>query len=100
MRATSMPFIVAATAIAIELGLVDAAASPALIGAGLLSVLIFPLTGLLLLRRSAPTGPSGRRPTSARSSIRRRGRSRCNARPARATAWRTRVERRPSWQTR
>jgi hypothetical protein len=37
-----------------DLGLIDAAASAALIGAGLLSVLLFPLTGLLLLRRSAP----------------------------------------------
>jgi Kef-type K+ transport system membrane component KefB len=58
MQATSLPFIVAATAIGIDLGLIDAAASAALIGAGLLSVLIFPLTGLLLLRRSAPTGAS------------------------------------------
>jgi Kef-type K+ transport system membrane component KefB len=54
MQATSLPFIVAATAIGMDLGLIDAAASAALIGAGLLSVLIFPLTGLLLLRRSAP----------------------------------------------
>jgi Kef-type K+ transport system membrane component KefB len=54
MQATSLPFIVAATAIGMDLGLIEAAASAALIGAGLLSVLIFPLTGLLLLRRSAP----------------------------------------------
>jgi Kef-type K+ transport system membrane component KefB len=56
MQATSLPFIVAATAIGMELGLIDAAASAALIGAGLLSVLIFPLVGLVLLRRSAPEG--------------------------------------------
>jgi hypothetical protein len=55
MQATSLPFIVAATAIGTELGLIDAAASAALIGSGLLSVLLFPLTGLLLLRRDAPT---------------------------------------------
>jgi Kef-type K+ transport system membrane component KefB len=54
MQATSLPFIVAATAIGMELNLIDAAASAALIGAGLLSVLIFPLTGLLLLKRAAP----------------------------------------------
>jgi len=54
LQATSLPFIVAATAIGMDLGLVDAAASAALIGAGLLSVLLFPLAGLLLLRRSAP----------------------------------------------
>ena len=54
LQATSLPFIVAATAIGMDLGLIDAAASAALIGAGLLSVLLFPLAGLLLLRRSAP----------------------------------------------
>ena len=54
LQATSLPFIVAATAIGTDLGLIDPAASAALIGAGLLSVLLFPLTGLLLLRRSAP----------------------------------------------
>jgi len=54
LQATSLPFIVAATAIGRDLGLIDAAASAALVGAGLLSVLLFPLTGLLLLRRSAP----------------------------------------------
>jgi len=51
MQATSLPFIVAATAIGMDLGLIDAAASAALIGAGLLSVLCFPLAGLILLRR-------------------------------------------------
>src|SRR5215217_3438837 len=52
MQATSLPFIVAATAIGTDLGLIDAAGSAALIGAGLLSVLLFPLTGLVLLRRA------------------------------------------------
>src|SRR5215203_1066815 len=53
MQATSLPFIVAATAIGMDLGLIDAASSSALIGAGLLSVLVFPLAGLVLLRRAA-----------------------------------------------
>ena len=53
MQATSLPFIVAATAIGLDLGLIDAAASAALIGAGLLSVLVFPVGGLALLRRAA-----------------------------------------------
>jgi Kef-type K+ transport system membrane component KefB len=60
MQATSLPFIVAATAIGMDLGLIDAAGSAALIGAGLLSVLFFPLTGLVLLRnasRPAATEP-------------------------------------------
>jgi Kef-type K+ transport system membrane component KefB len=51
LQATSLPFIVAATAIGAELDLIDAAESAALIGAGLLSVLLFPLMGLVLLRR-------------------------------------------------
>jgi Kef-type K+ transport system membrane component KefB len=55
LQATSLPFIVAATAIGLELGLIDAAGSAALIGAGLLSVLIFPLAGLLMLKRRAPS---------------------------------------------
>jgi uncharacterized membrane protein len=50
LQATSLPFIVAATAIGLELGLIDAAESAALIGAGLLSVLVFPVIGLALLR--------------------------------------------------
>ena len=60
MQSTSLPFIVAATAIGLELGLLDAATSAALIGAGLLSVLLFPLAGLVLLRRSGSAGEVGR----------------------------------------
>ena len=55
LQATSLPFIVAASAIGIELGLLDAAESAALIGAGLLSVLVFPLLGLTLLRGAERT---------------------------------------------
>jgi Kef-type K+ transport system membrane component KefB len=50
MQATSLPFIVAAVAIGEDLNLVDAAEGAALIGAGLLSVLLFPLIGLGLLK--------------------------------------------------
>jgi Kef-type K+ transport system membrane component KefB len=57
LQATSLPFIVAATAIGQELGLIGAAESAALIGAGLLSVLIFPVTGLALLRGGRETEP-------------------------------------------
>ena len=59
MQATSLPFIVAATAIGMELDLIDAAGSAALIGAGLLSVVLFPLGGLLLLRRGADAAREG-----------------------------------------
>jgi hypothetical protein len=50
LQATSLPFIVAATAIGLQLKLIDAAGSAALIAAGLLSVIVFPVTGLALLR--------------------------------------------------
>jgi Kef-type K+ transport system membrane component KefB len=63
-QATSLPFIVAATAIGKSLGLIDAAESAALIAAGLLSVLIFPLAGLSLLRGEGEARP---RQASART---------------------------------
>jgi len=52
LQATSLPFIVAATAIGQELGMMGPAEGAALIGAGLLSVLIFPVSALSLLRRT------------------------------------------------
>ena len=59
LQSTSLPFIVAASAIGLELGLLDAAESAALIGAGLMSVLVFPVVGLGLLRggKQAAAGP-------------------------------------------
>ncbi len=50
LQATSLPFIVAATAIGVDLGLIDAATSAGFIAAGLLSVLVFPVLALRLLR--------------------------------------------------
>ncbi|WP_028066735.1 cation:proton antiporter [Solirubrobacter soli] len=50
LQATSLPFIVTATAIGLDLGVIDAATAAALIAAGLLSVVVFPATGLALLR--------------------------------------------------
>ena len=58
LQATSLPFIVAATAIGVDVGAMDAAEASALIAAGLLSVLLFPLAGLTLLRRVGPA-PGG-----------------------------------------
>jgi Kef-type K+ transport system membrane component KefB len=52
LQATSLPFLVTATAIGRELGLVDAGESAALVGAGLLSVLAFPAAAAALLRRA------------------------------------------------
>ncbi len=51
LQATSLPFIVAATAIGSELGLIGRAESAALIAAGLLSVMAFPVLAVSLLRR-------------------------------------------------
>ena len=59
MQATSLPFLVAATAIGRELGLVGAGEAAALVGAGLLSVLIFPAAGLALLQRREGPGRPG-----------------------------------------
>ena len=53
LQATTLPFVVTATTIGIELELVSPAESAALIAAGLLSVLLFPLAGVLLLRGAA-----------------------------------------------
>jgi len=50
MQATSLPFIVAATQIGVELGKLSQANAAALVAAGLLSVLIFPLAALSILR--------------------------------------------------
>jgi Kef-type K+ transport system membrane component KefB len=52
LQATSLPFIVAASMIGMELGVLDRATGAALIAAGLLSVLIFPLLALTILRRT------------------------------------------------
>jgi Kef-type K+ transport system membrane component KefB len=56
MQATSLPFIVAATAVGLALDVVTPANAAALIAAGLLSVVIFPAVSLVLLRRSSGAG--------------------------------------------
>src|SRR5215471_10057902 len=54
LQATSLPFIVTATQIGVTLGKITPVTAAALVCAGLLSVLIFPLIALALLRRDAP----------------------------------------------
>lgn len=49
LQSTSLPFIVAATAIGIDLGAIEPGTAAAFIAAGLLSVVIFPATALALL---------------------------------------------------
>jgi Kef-type K+ transport system membrane component KefB len=58
LQATSLPFLVAATTIGLEMGLIDAADSAALVGAGLLSVVAFPVAGLALLRGGRASMPA------------------------------------------
>jgi Kef-type K+ transport system membrane component KefB len=53
LQATSLPFIVAATQIGMELGRISTVTGAAMVSAGLLSVLLFPGTALTLLRREA-----------------------------------------------
>jgi len=55
LQATSLPFIVTATQIGVALGKLSSVTAAALVCAGLLSVLIFPLIALVLLRRGEPT---------------------------------------------
>lgn len=50
LQATSLPFIVASTAIGLELGVIDAAGAAALVAAGLLSVVAFPALAVGRLR--------------------------------------------------
>ena len=50
--ATGLPIIVAVTAIGVDEGIISSGLASALVGAGMLSVLIFPLAGTLLRRKS------------------------------------------------
>jgi Kef-type K+ transport system membrane component KefB len=54
LQATSLPFIVTATQIGVTLGKITPVTAAALVCAGLLSVLIFPLLALTLLREATP----------------------------------------------
>ena len=57
LQATSLPFIVAATTIGLQLHVIKPANAAALVAAGLFSVILFPIISLQLLRSSAQ-GPS------------------------------------------
>ena len=58
LQATSLPFLIAATAIGREMGLLDPAISAGLVAAGLVSVLVFPAVALAVLPRVAvPVSP-------------------------------------------
>jgi Kef-type K+ transport system membrane component KefB len=53
LQATSLPFIVAASQIGLTLGKVSEASAAALVAAGLLSVVLFPVIALSIVRKSA-----------------------------------------------
>jgi hypothetical protein len=55
-QATSLPFIVAATQIGLELGELGEATGAALVGAGILSVVLFPAGSLVVLRGEDAAG--------------------------------------------
>ena len=51
MAATALPLVVAITEIAVERGTLDEADALALVGAGMLSLVIFPIVGIALATR-------------------------------------------------
>ena len=61
LQATSLPFIVAATGIGMDLGILSPAIGAAMVVAGLLSVILFPLGALTLLRADEEQTVAGRR---------------------------------------
>jgi Kef-type K+ transport system membrane component KefB len=65
LQATSLPFIVAATQIGLQLGVITRASAAGLVAAGLLSVIVSPALGLVLLRRAQPEGSAQRTPTTS-----------------------------------
>jgi Kef-type K+ transport system membrane component KefB len=54
LQATSLTFVVTATQIGLQLGVVTQSTAAGLVAAGLLSVVISPASGLVLLRREQP----------------------------------------------
>jgi len=58
LQSTSLPFIIAATAVGTDLGVLSAGTATALVAAGLLSVLLFPLIALTLLQRGEAPAPA------------------------------------------
>jgi len=58
--ATGLPIIVAVTAIGVDAGDITSGTAAALVGAGMLSVLLFPLIGLTLRKRGSTDAPDQR----------------------------------------
>jgi len=85
LQATSLPFIVAATMIGLQLDLVSEASAAALIAAGLLSVILFPATGLALLQRGEGREAAGK-PSPATAVLSTEDRALCRAALARGSS--------------
>ena len=66
LQATSLGFFVVAGQIGMQLGLISAANGAALVAAGLLSVLLFPLAALTILRREDAPAPAAPQPQLVR----------------------------------
>ncbi|HEU0336623.1 MAG TPA: cation:proton antiporter, partial [Gaiellaceae bacterium] len=66
LQATSLPFVVAAAQIGLELGTIGEATAAALVGAGILSVLLFPLAALTVLKAGGLRGDAALEPEPAR----------------------------------
>jgi Kef-type K+ transport system membrane component KefB len=60
LSATSVSFIVVATNIGVELGTISEGTAAAFVAAGLLSVILFPLASLVLLKRGQKAEPAAR----------------------------------------
>ena len=86
LQATTLPFIVAATQIGLQLGIVSRASAAALVAAGLLSVIICPALGLALLRRDHPGTALGALPTPAMPVLTAEDRALCRANDVDAAA--------------
>ena len=85
--ATTLPFIVAATQIGLQLGIVSRASAAGLVAAGLLSVVISPALGLVLLRREHPgTAAPSALPTPVMPVLTAEDRALCSANDVRAAA--------------
>ncbi len=57
LQATSLPIVVAATGIGVQLGVLGPATGAALVVAGLLSVMLFPLAAIRLLQATGEPAP-------------------------------------------
>jgi Kef-type K+ transport system membrane component KefB len=79
LQATTLPFIVAATQIGLQLGVVSRASAAALVSAGLLSVVICPALELGLLCREHPETSPGALPSPAMPVLTAEDRALCSA---------------------